>query len=65
MSVYSLGIFLGSGIGYFIGGWVMQLVSVHDSWTVPIIGTIRPWQSAFLVVGLPGLLVALLLSHGS
>ena len=31
MSVYSLGIFLGSGIGYFIGGWVVQLVSVRDA----------------------------------
>ena len=61
MSVYSLGIFLGSGIGYFIGGWVVQLVSVRDSWTVPILGSIRPWQSAFLAVGLPGLLIALLL----
>lgn len=61
MSVYSLGTFLGSGLGYFIGGWVVQLVSVQDSWTVPVIGAIRPWQSAFLVVGLPGLLIALLL----
>ena len=61
MSVYSLGIFLGSGIGYFVGGWVIQLVSVRDSWTVPLIGTIRPWQSAFLAVGLPGLLIALLI----
>ena len=56
-----MGIFLGSENGYFIGGWVVQLVSVRDAWTVPIIGAIRPWQSAFLVVGLPGLLIALLM----
>jgi MFS family permease len=61
LSVYSLGIFLGSGVGYFIGGWVVQLASVRDIWTMPIIGTIRPWQSAFLFVGLPGLFIALLL----
>jgi MFS family permease len=61
LSVYSLGIFLGSGVGYFIGGWVIQLVSVRDVWTVPVLGAIRPWQSAFLAVGLPGLVVALLL----
>ena len=61
MSMYSLGVFLGSGVGYFIGGWVVQLVSVHAAWSVPVIGTIRPWQSAFLAVGLPGFAIALLL----
>ena len=60
MSVYQLGIFFGSGVGYFLGGWISQLSRVRDVWTVPIIGDIRPWQSAFLVAGFPGLLVALL-----
>jgi MFS family permease len=61
MSVYSLGIFAGSGVGYMIGGWVIHLVALQGSWTVPLFGTIRPWQTAFLVVGLPGLLIAALL----
>lgn len=61
MSIYSLGIFLGSGVGYFIGGWVIQLVSVQEAWRVPLLGEIRPWQTAFLAVGLPGLAVAALM----
>lgn len=60
MSIYSLGIFLGSGVGYFIGGWVIQLVSVQEMWSVPLLGEIRPWQTAFLAVGLPGLAIAAL-----
>jgi MFS family permease len=60
MSVYQLGIFFGSGVGYFLGGWIAQLTRVQDAWVVPVIGEIRPWQSAFLVAGLPGLLVVLL-----
>lgn len=60
MSVFSLGIFLGSGLAYFIGGSIVGLVSEQGHWTVPVIGSIRPWQSVFLVVGLPGLLIALL-----
>jgi MFS family permease len=61
MSVYQLGIFFGSGVGYFLGGWIAQLTRVEDTWSVPVIGVIRPWQSAFLVAGLPGLFIALLI----
>jgi MFS family permease len=61
MSVYSLGIFLGSGLGYFIGGWVVGLAATRDLWTWPLVGQLHPWQSVFFIVGLPGLLVALLM----
>src|SRR5689334_8668825 len=61
MSVYSLGVFLGSGLAYFIGGWTVGLVSAVDAWHWPIVGAIRPWQSVFFFVGAPGLLVALLM----
>lgn len=60
-SVYATGIFLGSGLAYFIGGWIVGLVSAQEMWTLPIVGSIRPWQTVFLVVGLPGLLVAALM----
>lgn len=61
MSVYSMGVFLGSGLAYFIGGWIVGLVSAQDVWVLPLIGSIRPWQTVFLMVGLPGLIIALLL----
>jgi MFS family permease len=61
MSVYSLGIFLGSGLAYFIGGWIVGLVSATEGWRWPIVGAIRPWQSVFFFVGAPGLLIALLM----
>jgi MFS family permease len=37
------------------------VVAVTGVWHLPIIGAIRPWQSVFLVVGAPGLVVALLM----
>jgi MFS family permease len=61
MGVYATGIFVGSGLAYFIGGWIVGLVSVQDSWSWPVIGAIRPWQTVFLIVGLPGVLIALLM----
>jgi len=58
MGVYSMGIFIGSGLAYFIGGWIVGLVSVQEAWHWPIVGAIRPWQTVFMVVGLPGLVIA-------
>ena len=60
MSVMSLGIFLGSGLAYIIGGVVVGTLSAHGDFVWPVVGTVRAWQSVFFVVGLPGLLIALL-----
>jgi MFS family permease len=61
MSVYSLGIFVGSGLAYLIGGWVVGFAAAAGTVDVPLIGSIHPWQTVFLAVGLPGLAVALLI----
>jgi MFS family permease len=49
MALFSLGIPLGSALGIFFGGWI---ASVLD------------WRSAFIIVGLVGLPVALLVKFG-
>ena len=61
MSVYSLGIFFGSGVAYFVGGVIVSLTAAQGRWTLPIVGAVYPWQTVFLAVGLPGLVIALLL----
>ena len=45
LSIYSLGIPIGGSLGTLVGAWVGELFG---------------WRTAFLVVGLPGLLLALL-----
>jgi MFS family permease len=61
MGVYSMGIYVGSGLAFILGGLVARLASNQESYVVPLVGSIRSWQLVFFVVGLPGLLVALLL----
>ena len=61
MSVWSLGTFLGSGLAYFIGGWLVGLASAAGVVQLPLVGVLRSWQLVFVLVGAPGLLVALLL----
>jgi MFS family permease len=45
LSIYASGIYVGVGLGYWLGGWL------NDAYG---------WRVAFMVVGLPGLLMALL-----
>src|SRR5947208_2939614 len=61
MSVWSLGTFLGSGLAYFIGGWIVGVVTAARSARLPVLAVLHPWQMVFVLVGTPGLLIALLL----
>jgi MFS family permease len=61
MGVYTTSVFIGAGLAYMLGGWVIGIASTQPFWTVPFVGTLKPWQVVFLFVGLPGLLVAVLM----
>jgi MFS family permease len=61
ISVYSMGIYVGSGLAFILGGLVVKFVSGQDQFELPIVGATRAWQLIFFVVGLPGLPMALLL----
>jgi MFS family permease len=61
ISVYSMGIYIGSGLALILGGLVIEFASGHQSPVWPWVEAVHPWQLVFFLVGLPGLLVALLL----
>ncbi|HJY88605.1 MAG TPA: MFS transporter [Candidatus Acidoferrales bacterium] len=61
ISVYSMAFYLGSGIAFLLGGLVVGFASAKAGWNLPLVGTVRPWQLIFFVVGLPGAMLALLL----
>ncbi|MBT5186715.1 MAG: MFS transporter [Kordiimonadaceae bacterium] len=57
-SVYSLGVFIGSSLAMIGGGILLsQIKDVTVTW--PIIGTLEYWQLTFIIVGLPGLILAI------
>lgn len=58
ISVYGMGIYIGSGLASLFGGLVIKLASQQEMWTIPVVGEVRPWQTIFFAVGLPGLLLA-------
>jgi MFS family permease len=58
LAIYSSGIYIGAGLGLFIGGLIV------DAWDQAYAGAavpfgLRGWQVAFLAVGLPGVPLAL------
>ncbi len=61
IAFYTGAVSIGSGIAYLVGGQIIQWAEAQSSLVFPLIGEIRPWQVVFLVVGLPGLLIAALM----
>jgi MFS family permease len=60
ISVYSMGIYIGSGVAFIVGGVVAGMASAQETWVLPLVGATRPWQVVFFIVGLPGVLLSLL-----
>src|SRR5699024_1149626 len=57
--VFSTGIYIGGGLALVLGGLAVHLLSGMQL-ELPIAGAVAPWQLVFFLIGLPGLLVALL-----
>lgn len=51
----------GAGLAMLGGGAVLGWASTRDVIELPLLGVVAPWQFTFIIVGLPGILVALLL----
>ncbi|NHC02747.1 MFS transporter [Acinetobacter sp. 187] len=61
LGVYAIGAFIGSGLAFLIGGYVISLLKNVSFISLPIIGEIKTWQLTFMIVGLPGVLLAILM----
>ena len=56
ISVYSMGIYLGSGLALMIGGTVAAWAQSKGNVDLPLLGETRPWQLIFLVLGAAGVI---------
>jgi len=59
LAIYSSGVYIGGGIGLFLGGFVMETWNgaYPDPVQAPL--QLKGWHAAFLAVGLPGIFMAL------
>ena len=61
ISVIGIGQVAGSGMALLVGGLLITWLTRIGPQDVPLVGTLKPWQMTFVIVGLPGVLWALLL----
>lgn len=59
LGVYSMGAIAGVGLALIIGGAVAQWAVSAPPVTLPLLGPVKGWQLAFLIVSLPGFVLAL------
>jgi MFS family permease len=60
LAIYSSGLYVGAGLSLFIGGFIVdKWNAAYPGGTGAPLGLVG-WQAAFMAVGLPGILVALL-----
>lgn len=59
LAVFSSGATVGGGVAFALGGMLIGMLPPHGV-TVPFWGEMAAWRVAFLVTGLPGLLLAFL-----
>jgi MFS family permease len=59
-SVFYFGLFFGSSLALLVGGITVDALARTPTVTVPILGAIASWRVTFLIVGLPGVVFALL-----
>lgn len=60
ISVIGIGQIAGSGVALLVGGGLIVWLTQLGPQTFPVVGTLKPWQMTFVLVGLPGILWALL-----
>ena len=56
IGVYVIGLYLGAGIAMIVGSAVISYISTLPEIILPLYGLIKPWQLAFILVSLPGIL---------
>ncbi len=60
-SVFSLGIFAGAGLAFIFGGVVVDFAARTVASGHSLISGMAPWKLTFILAGLPGILVVLLM----
>jgi len=60
-AVYSMGIYFGTGIAFIVGGKLTAWLETIPPVDVPFFGLLYSWQITFFLIGLPGILLAIII----
>ncbi|MBZ5633392.1 MAG: MFS transporter [Acidobacteriia bacterium] len=60
ISVFYMGVFIGTSLAQLVGGTTVDMLARTPNIVVPVLGSMASWRLTFVIVGLPGVLFALL-----
>ncbi|KRW61444.1 MFS transporter [Pseudomonas sp. TTU2014-080ASC] len=60
MSIFGMGPKLGNAFAFGVGGWVIAYTASVGTMAFPVVGEMSAWRSALILLGAPGVLLALL-----
>lgn len=59
LSIFGMGPKVGTAFAFAVGGWVIAYSASHDV-VLPLFGHLESWRLAMVLIGIPGMLLALL-----
>jgi len=59
IAVYSMALVIGAAIANLLSGGIIKWAESVGQMTLPVFGDVETWQFIFIIVGLPGILLAL------
>jgi MFS family permease len=63
IALYFMGVYVGVGMSFILGGLVIGMVtSAGDYIVLPLLGELSAWQVTFMIVSIPGLLLVLVMA---
>ncbi|MCU1719512.1 spinster family MFS transporter [Pseudomonas sp. 5P_3.1_Bac2] len=60
LSIFGMGPKVGTAFAFAVGGWVIAYSAAHEGLVLPLVGEVNSWRLAMLLIGAPGILLALL-----
>jgi len=60
IAIFGAAPFIGVGLANLLGGTVIGWLEARPDLVLPVFGSVRSWQAMFVIVGAPGVLLALL-----
>lgn len=60
LAAFTMGGIFGGGLSYILGGFIVGYAANGDVLTLLGVGVVKPWQAVFMLAGLPGVLVGLI-----
>lgn len=61
VALYFMGVYVGVGLSFILGGLVIGMVSNAGDIVLPFVGELSAWQLTFVIVSIPGLLLVALM----